>query len=173
MDEIARSTLALLDDDSMRARELGDGGYFGRTVFGACVRDLDCWPSPPATEEQISTLQQELGCMLPDEYLQLLRISGEFGLFIHLGENLGTYMCFFNTKDVQLERMGLELPEWEPDFVPLARSGGGMLYGWDKRTGEWVALAEDSVGNRPGDRYEQRYGTMQEFVAALAADDYD
>ena len=96
--------------------------------------DEYCEFNPPATEQEIETLERQYGLTLPDEYKELLRFSN--------GLKIGGYSCtIYGTKD-----FGMSDPMvTEPLYTVGELIGDGERIALDPRDGELYSCYDDTV----------------------------
>lgn len=111
-----------------------------RSAAKRLTGELAYWPdeycefNPPATEQEIETLERQYGLTLPDEYKELLRFSN--------GLKIGGYSCtIYGTKD-----FGMSDPMvTEPLYTVGELIGDGERIALDPRDGELYSCYDDTV----------------------------
>ena len=93
----------------------------------------------PATEEQLSLLEQAVGAPLPQQYRAFLRqTNGAAGA---VGDG---YVHLYSSDDVADAKRTVDLPEM-PGFLLVGSNGGGMAIGLSASEGEVFVVPWDSL----------------------------
>lgn len=111
-----------------------------RSAVGRLTGELDYWPeghcvfNPPATEQEIETLERQYGLTLPDEYKEFLRFSNGAEICGHSCTIYGTDM--FGAGDAMVP---------DPLYTVGERIGDGERIALDPRDGELYSCYNGTV----------------------------
>lgn len=128
-------------------------------------------PGAPATEKEIGVLEKELGCSLPEDYIQFLKTCNggylEYDILVELEDDASEYLSFCglykarNSREWECIPFELQQERKNDDFprkkvLPIGRDGGSSRLFIDLRDGykvvafvqglpEWTGLRKNDA----------------------------
>jgi len=117
----------------------------------------------PASHEDLQQLAGRLGCAVPDDYVEFLRLSNGAEGFVGRDE----YIALYSIEDIIKANVEEEFwREYVPGLLLFCSNGGGTAYAFDRRTPDMPVVDTPFIGGGL-DYLTPQGNTLSEFIESL------
>ena len=98
---------------------------------------------PGVSRVEVKNIDEDYRSALPEDYWRFLLFSNGCSGFIG-----GSYLILWKMEELIRDNEGYRVEEFAPDFILIGSNGGGMTFGFDKNTKNFVEMPFDVMGQR-------------------------